>query len=115
MQSKLVLMLLGILILFFAWNVLSFYNKMQGTAKNKQIIGDKVVQLKEQKLKLSADINSLNTTEGKEKVFRENFGLAKEGENMIVIMEDKNPPSPKKSASFSNFFSFLFFWKNWFK
>jgi cell division protein FtsB len=111
MQSKLVLMLLGILILFFAWNVLSFYNKMQETNKNKKIIEDKVATLEQQKAKLSTDINNLNTVEGKERVFRENFGLAKEGEGMIVIMEDKNPPQPDASTS-SGFWSFL---KGWFK
>ena len=112
MQSKPVLVLLGILILFFAWSVLGFWNKMEENSKNKKIIEDKVAELKQQKEKLSSDINSLNTDQGKEKVFRENFGLAKEGENMIVVVEDKNPPEVPKTAPSSGFFSFL---KNWFK
>ena len=79
---------------------------MQETEKNKKIAEDKVTTLEQQKEKLSADINDLSTTEGKEKLFRENFGLAKDGEDMIVIVEDKNPPVAPKPAS-SGFFSFL--------
>jgi cell division protein FtsB len=84
---------------------------MQETEKNKKIAEDKVTTLEQQKEKLSADINDLSTTEGKEKLFRENFGLAKDGEDMIVIVEDKNPPVAPKPAP-SGFFSFL---KNIFK
>ena len=94
MQSKPVLILLGVVILVFAWSVLNFWNKMQETSKNKKIIEDKVALLKQQKEKLTADINSLNTEEGKEKIFRENFGLVKEGEGMIVVVDDKNSPLP---------------------
>jgi len=106
-QSKPVLILLGILILIFVWNILGFWSKMEETSKNKKTVEDKVVALKQQKEKLSSDINSLETDQGKEKLFRENFGLAKEGENMIVVVEDKNPPATPKTASSSGFFSFF--------
>lgn len=111
-ESKPVLILLGILILFFAWNVFNFWSKMQETEKNKRIVEDKLTALKQQKEKLESDINSLNTTEGKEKLFRENFGLAKEGEGVIMIIEDKNAPKTQEVTNSSGFFSFL---KNLFK
>ena len=111
-QSKPVLILLGILILFFAWNILGFWNRMEETSKNKKIVEDKIAALKQQKEKLSSDINSLNTNAGKEKLFRENFGLAKEGEDLIVIVDDKNPPVTPKTSISSGFFSFF---KNLFK
>jgi uncharacterized protein YpmB len=106
-QSRPVLILLGILILIFVWNILGFWSKMEETSKNKKTVEDKVVTLKQQKEKLSSDINSLETDQGKEKLFRENFGLAKEGENMIVVVEDKNPPVALKTTSSSGFFSFF--------
>jgi cell division protein FtsB len=111
LQSKPVLTVFGILILFFAYNILGFWNKMQETEKNKKTIEDKITVLEQQKEKLSSDIKSLNTDEGKEKLFRENFGLAKDGEDTIVIVEDKNPPVAPKPAS-TGFFGFL---KNIFK
>jgi hypothetical protein len=115
MQSKPVLIILGLVILFFAWNVLGLWNKMEDTARNKKVIEDKVATLRLQKEKLTSDISSLQTDQGKEKIFRENFGLAKEGEDMIVVLDDKNAPAAPKHASSTGFFSFLFFWKNWFK
>ena len=111
MQSKPFLILFGILILIFAWNILGFWNKMQQTEKNKKIVENQITALEQQKEKLSTDINSLNTDQGKEKVFRENFGLAKDGENEIVILDDNTlPPSP--GATSSGFWGFL---KNLFK
>jgi hypothetical protein len=84
---------------------------MQETDKNKKIIEDKVASLEQQKTKLSSDIDSLKTDQGKEKIFRENLGLAKEGEGEIVIVEDKNlSTAPVKPSS--GFWSFL---KNIFK
>ncbi|MEK7080841.1 MAG: septum formation initiator family protein [Patescibacteria group bacterium] len=107
MQSRPVLILLGILILIFVWNILGFWSKMEETSKNKKIVEDKVVALKQQKENYSSEINSLKTDQGKEKVFRENLGLAKEGEEMIVVVEDKNPPVAPKTAPSSGFLSFF--------
>ena len=110
-QSKPFLILFGIVILIFSWNVFGLWNKMQETVKNKKIVEDKVALLKQQKENISSEINSLNTVEGKEKFFRENLGLAKEGEDMTVVVEDKNPPmSPTQTSG--GFWSFL---KSWFK
>lgn len=112
MQSKPVLALLGIVIVVFAWSVLKFWNKMRETERNKEIAEEKVEGLKQQKEKLVADIESLNTDEGKERIFRENFGLAKEGEEVIVVVENKNSPEPPNKSFTSGLFSFL---KNLFK
>jgi len=104
---------LGFLVLFFAWSVIGFLVKMEATRENRKLIEAKVVQLEEEKEKLSADIEKLKTDEGKEQSIREKFGLAKEGEGQIVIIEDKNK-AEEENTKFGGFFSFLFFW-NWFK
>lgn len=111
-ESKPVLLLLSVVVLFFAWNVFNFWSRMQETTQNKKIAEEKVSSLKEQKEKLEADINSLNTNEGKEKLFRENYGLAKEGEGVITIIEDRNLSKNEADTNDSGFFSFL---KNLFK
>lgn len=79
---------------------------MQETAKNKKIAEENVVSLEQREKALSSEINNLNTEQGKEKLFRENFGLAKDGEDMIVIVEDKNPPPAPKTTP-NGFFSWL--------
>lgn len=84
---------------------------MQETVKNKKIVEDKVAALKQQKENISSEINNLSTDQGKEKFFRENLGLAKEGEEVTIVVEDKNPPTIPEPKS-SGFFSFF---TNWFK
>ena len=108
-QSKPFLILFGIVLLIFSWNVFGFWNKMQETVKNKTIIEEKVAALKQQKEDISSEMNNLNTDQGKEKFFRENLGLAKEGEDMTIVIDDKNPPAVPKPAS-SGFFSFFTNW-----
>lgn len=85
---------------------------MQNTRQNRKTVEDKVTALQQQKEKLEAEINSLKTDEGKERFFRENFGLVKDGEGVIMIIEDKNAPKTPPEAKTTGFFSFL---KNWLK
>ena len=110
-QSKPFLILFGIGLLIFSWNIFGFWNKMQETVKNKKIAEDRVVTLRQQKENISSEIDNLNTDQGKEKFFRENLGLSKEGEDVTIVVEDKNPPEAPKTKS-SGFFSFFI---NWFK
>ncbi len=111
LESKPVLVFLGVLLLFFTWGVIGFMGKMQVTRENKRLAEAKVAELLKQKEKLSSEIANLQTDSGKEAIFRENFGLAKEGEGLIVIVDDKNA-AKNKSKNSTGFFSFF---KNLFK
>ncbi|MEI7709393.1 MAG: septum formation initiator family protein [bacterium] len=112
-RSRPVLFILGLLVLFFAFGVVGFYRKTQITEENKRLAESKLVELQKQKEKLSSDIAKLQTTEGTEETIREKFGLAKEGEGVIVVVDDKTTKEVPKTSP--GFFSWLFFWKNWFK
>jgi cell division protein FtsB len=112
MQSKVFLILLGIIIISFFFSMFNFLDKMQETKRNREIVENKIIELQKSKEKLSAEIDKLKTEEGVEASIREKFGLAKEGENMIVIVEDKNKNDLKAEANSSSFFEFF---KSWFK
>ena len=86
--------------------------KMEETKKNRQIVEDKISELEKSKEKLNADLKKLDTQEGTEENIREKFGLAKEGENMVLIVEDKNNKEGAKESDSSGFFSII---KSWFK
>src|SRR3989339_199672 len=103
-QSKPFLILFGIVLLAFSWNVFSFWNKMQETARNKELVENKVATLKQQMENISTEINSLSTDRGKEKFFRENLGLAKEGEDVTIIVEEKKPPETSPDTSPTSWF-----------
>ncbi|MEK7459761.1 MAG: septum formation initiator family protein [Patescibacteria group bacterium] len=112
LKSWPVLIFLSILILFFGFGVFQFMNENKETTKNRIIAEEKVKELEDRKDKLLFDIDNLNTDEGKERVFRENFGLAKEGENLIVVLDEKNNTEEVKIVPQKGFLNFL---KNWFK
>ena len=90
MESRPVLAVLIILLGAFAWGVLGFFNKMQVTRDNKKIAESKFMELKTQQEKLSSDIAKLQTEKGVEENIRDKFGLAKEGEGLIVVLDDKD-------------------------
>jgi len=112
LQSKIFLVFLSIVIFFFFFNIFSFLTRMEETKKNKEIAEARVLELKKSKEKFSFDINKFRTEKGIEEIVRENYGVVKEGENLIIITEDKNTTEDKKEADSSPFFYFL---KNWFK
>ena len=112
MQSKPFLIFLGIVILVFIFSTFSFKSKMEETIKNRKIEEAKIAELEKSKEKLNSDISKLKTEAGVEEIIRENYGVAKEGENMIMITDDKNSPAAQPKADEGGFFSFL---KNLFK
>ena len=111
LESWPVLTGLLLLLLFFAWGVFGFTGKMRATRVNRKIAEGKISQLQQEKEKLSYDIAKLKTEEGVEESIRMKFGLAKEDEGVIVVVEDKDTQEDQSSAS-SGFFSFF---TKWFK
>jgi cell division protein FtsB len=107
MRSRPFLILLSIILLVFAWKVFGFWGKMQETASNRQIIEDKIIALQQQKEKLSQDIAKLKTEKGVEENIRDKFGLTKEGEGMIVIVNEKPSLEASTGNESGGFFSFL--------
>jgi cell division protein FtsB len=112
LQSVPVLMLLGALVIFFAYSMFDLVGKMMETSRNKEIAERQLAELQKSKEKLNTDIAKLNTEQGVDEIIREKFGLVKDGEGMIVIVEDKTPGVLEAESKSDGFFSFF---TNWFK
>lgn len=110
LQSKPVLILLAIFTLFLAWSVLGLWGKMSVTGKSKRLTENKVAELQEQKQKLSADIEKLETEAGIEENIRAQLGLAREGESVVIIVDEKAPAESdqEKGGGFLNWLKKLF-------
>jgi cell division protein FtsB len=110
LESRPVLILLGILLVFFTWGVIGFTGKMSATKENKEIAENKLLELRDKSAELSANVAKLNTESGVEEEIREKYALAKEGEGLIMVVEDKNKPVEveKKPGWVSSFFKKLF-------
>ena len=106
MHSKLGLFLFTVFVLFFSWNVIKFLVKDINTTKNKNIAADKVIELEKEKERLTTDINTLNTDAGVEATIRNKFGLAKEGEGLVVVVNEKDTAlaQPTQHNAFLDFF-----------
>jgi cell division protein FtsB len=107
-----VLGLFFVFLVLFAVGVVDFAGKAKEAYRNKKIAKEKILELEERKTKLENDISELNTDFGKEKVFRENYGLGKPGENVVVVVDDTNSINPGESTktSFLDYFKDLFGW-----
>lgn len=81
------LLILSILFIIFIVGVFSLFLKMQETNKNKQNAQAKLEELEKRKEKLLLDIEGLTTEKGQEKLFRESYGFAREGEGVVVIVD----------------------------
>ncbi len=110
LQSKPVLIVLAVGVFFFAWGVVSFLNKMDDTRLKREMAEKKVAELKIQKEKLATDIAKLKTEDGVEESIRDKFGLAKEGEQVVVIIDDKSQQKKEgeSSGGFWGFFKNIF-------
>lgn len=106
LQSKPFLILLVLIVLGLIWSVFGLFTRMQETAKNRKIEEEKILDLNQRKEKLILDIANLKTEKGVEENIREKFGLVKEGEEMIVVVEDKAQSDSKEKTS-NKFFIFL--------
>ncbi|MEK7071603.1 MAG: septum formation initiator family protein [Patescibacteria group bacterium] len=107
LESKPVLAFLSILVLVSAWSLIGFWGRMEETKKNRKISEEKFSELEKAKTKLEADIVKLESERGIEEVLREDFGLAREGEGMIIVVEDLNPVDGEEGKNKSGFFNFL--------
>ena len=112
LESTPSLFLLFVLVLIFSWSVAGFLGKMQDTEEKKNNAEEKVIELREKKEKLSGDIVRLETDKGIEENIRGKFGLIKEGEGVIVIVEEDSSLESEMEAETGGFWSFF---KNWFK
>lgn len=100
----------GLLLARSVWNI---YEK-QATADTSRLAAvRRLRELEARKTELEKELSRLSTERGIEEELREKFPVAKEGENVVVIVDE-----PAESASLEGSTSkpsFFDFFKNWFK
>jgi len=107
LRSRPVLVILGILVLVSLWGMVDFVDKMETTRDNRKKAENRIAELEKEKKKLSYDIAKLKTESGIEENIRLKFGLAKEGEKVIVVLEDQNSLEIEEETRRGGFFSFI--------
>ncbi len=88
-RSKPFLVLLGAVVALSAWSVKGFMVKMRLAEEKRQVAEIQLRELEDRKAQLSKDIANLETESGVEENIREKFGLAKDGEGLVIVVDDK--------------------------
>ena len=94
LHSRYALAVLIVIILLLSrgvWGIYVKYEKSRVLAEKSQ--ADLAV-LQSRQDTLTKSINALNTEEGREKELRDRFGVVKQGEKMIILVDDTAPVKP---------------------
>jgi lauroyl/myristoyl acyltransferase len=109
LRSRVFLAVVLVILVTLILSVIGMYQKSRETAINKRRAEERLVDLKVRKERLESDIEQIKTPIGEEQAIREKFRVAKEGEGLVVIV-DEAPAEPSEEASngFVDFFKKLF-------
>ncbi len=92
-HSPIALIILFGLIVIFGYNMIGLLEKKKETANKKEQIMSQITELKERESLLQKNNLKLETEEGKEEIIREKYQVSKEGERVIVIVDEENTES----------------------
>jgi len=84
------LVLLGILVVFFAHSTWAVWQKKRDSAELKNISAASLSDLEARDTELRANIANLQTDNGVEAEIRSKFNVAKPGENMVVVVDNSS-------------------------
>ena len=100
-HSRAVLVILIIICLLLGYSVVSVYGKSREAVHNRDVAVENLKELKDKQVTLQGEINDLNTPSGVEDAIRDKFRAVKDGEGLIVIVDndkDNNPDGTPVSA-----------------
>ena len=108
--KRLFLALLVVLVVVAISGVWKAYRKEQESLSLRQEAEVQLADLAKRKAQLEADITKLNTPRGMEDALREQYLLAKNGENLIIIVDSPTPAPIEATSSVKEWFQNSFSW-----
>ncbi|MBI4093334.1 hypothetical protein HY417_00055 [Candidatus Kaiserbacteria bacterium] len=106
--KRLSLLLLFSVVLFAISGVWSVYKKERETAKRRGEAEVELSELTARRQKLQGDIDTLETDRGLEETLRAQYGLAVEGEGLIVIVDPPSSEPVHATSTFRDWFRAVF-------
>lgn len=88
-----------------------FFKKLNASNKNKKQEQEKLEFYQSEKVKIESRLSEINSEDGIEKTVRENYNLTKDGEGLVVIVEEEDieiSASHKREGSFWDFWRRIF-------
>ena len=108
-HSPIALVLLFCILVFFGYKIIDLIKKERETAHKKELVLDQISNLQVRESSLTLDISKLWTEEGKEEIIREKYQVAKEGEKMVIIVDENkgNGVGQQAAGSDHNFWGWI--------
>jgi len=91
-HSPLVLIVLFGVLVLFVYNMINLIEKERETTKKRNQILSNIETLRNREESLTKDIEKLKTEEGVEETIRDKYQVVKEGERMVVIVDEEKKP-----------------------
>lgn len=88
-HSPLALIVFFCILILFVYNIIGLLEKERETAKKKNMILANIENLRKRENTLNNEIEKLKTEEGIEETIREKYQVVKEGEKMVVIVDEE--------------------------
>jgi cell division protein FtsB len=107
MNSKLTLAVLLALFLFLSVNLWKIASKERETNQARAAAESQLANLRSQNDSLQSDIDKLQTSGGVEESIRDKFRVVKDGEGLVVIVDDQNGNNATSTRKLSIFRQFL--------
>lgn len=102
---RIILIIVLIFLIKPTWNI---YKKSRESEENLRRAEQELKTLEKREEEISKNLESIKSEEGRDEEIRSKLGVAKEGETVVVIVEDKEPaPQP---AAVEEAGAFLRFW-----
>ena len=89
MYSKVTIIILLVVLVFLINSVFTIYSKYEKSREGSDLARQELENLKERQITLQNKISSLRQASGVEAEIRDKFAVTKEGEKVIVLVEDK--------------------------
>lgn len=110
LYSKVTLIILGLIVIWLSFVVFDMYKKERDTgiksAEQKEILNE----LEEREAALQEEIDRLSTQKGIEAEIRSKFEVGKEGEGVIIIVDNPEEENVLEINSKKTFFQKIFDW-----
>lgn len=99
MWRRLVLFVLVLIALSAAWALWGIWGKERESAQLDGQAQAQLADLQARQAKVQADYTALESDRGKEAALREQYGVGKSGEDMVVIVEPEQPQPVEATSS----------------
>ena len=93
-HSPLILLVLFAVLVLFTYNMIGLIGKERETSRKKDLILSNIEALRNRERTLNSDIEKLKTEEGIEETIRDKYQVVKEGEKMVVIVDNEKKETP---------------------